>query len=360
MDVDSQPEVRKKRERKLQLQLNTTGDSADSDSSIRPVLVVQSPKTPTLSRKLKAVSLDSDAGQNKNLEVSRDVSSVPNTPKKQAKTKEATKLGYTSEFDSLSDFSQKATLTPLLGSNLKRFASNQSISGSQTLKTLPEVMTLQDFTGARTESIRIKAKGLLERRGSNASLTIDLGSNTSLSDPKPALLNFSTAKSVSHINLTTFSCDKCTDNNKNPTIYEQIPTNSSHKHHLCKCNLKFLPRYYVERHCVCNTKFRRKSLSNENLYVPPCNFCHFGSKECYARSVRGSRRALYPRQTYIENSQLLSEDFKLHLQNVQYLQTAGSVLSVADLKACCQVRCSLRSRARLNVSFFLFFFPPDG
>lgn len=367
MDENSEPppEIRKKKERNFaQLQLNTNQDLLESSISLnleegttQPVLVIQSPKTPTLSRKLKAVSLDSDAGQTKNLEVARDVSSVPNTPKKQQKTQKT--LSYMSEFDSLNDFNQKTTtLTPLLGSNLKRFASNTSISGSQTLKTLPEVMTLQDFSGVKTEPIRIKAKGLLERRGSNASLTIDLGSNTSLSEPKAPIVRLNTAKSVSNLNLTTFGCDKChckkidekSDLNKNiekcnHTIYESVPSASNNRKHprhaesVCKCTLKFLPKYYIDRHCVCNIKFRRKSLSNENLYVPPCNFCHFGTKDCYLNRGcnRGSRRALYPRQTYIETSQLLSEDFKLHLQNIQYLQTAGSVLSITDLKSCCQV-----------------------
>lgn len=52
----------------------------------QPVLVIHSPKTPTLSRKLKAVSLDSDPPkQTDSLEVSRDVFSMPNTPKKQVK-----------------------------------------------------------------------------------------------------------------------------------------------------------------------------------------------------------------------------------------------------------------------------------
>lgn len=56
----------------------------------QPVLVVQSPKTPTLSRKFKAVSLDSDPPQKQScsLEVAaRDVFSMPNTPKRQIKQK---------------------------------------------------------------------------------------------------------------------------------------------------------------------------------------------------------------------------------------------------------------------------------
>lgn len=40
---------------------------------------------------------------------------------------------------------------------------------------LPEVMTAHSLTEEKREpTIRIKAKGLLERRGSSASLTIDL------------------------------------------------------------------------------------------------------------------------------------------------------------------------------------------
>lgn len=380
--------VHPKKERNFpELKLNEQSHNFNSSKSqngdrnnVQPVLVIQSPKTPTLSRKLKAVSLDSDAGQKKNLDVSRDVSSVPNTPKKQAKVKENLQHAY-NDFGN-NEFSQKSTLAPHLGSNLKRFASNTSISGSQTLKTLPEIMTLQGFSGIKTEPIRIKAKGLLERRGSNASLTIDLGSNSNLSEQKPRpVARLNTAKSVSNLNLTSFGYEKCACVHKcstnakpeetssvpvnkivenahkkvnhsetcgNCTIYESIPSSSATNKKIlyprhqesCKCTLKFLPRYYIERHCVCNIKCRRKSLSNENLYVPPCNFCHFGSKDCHLASRacnRGSRKALYPRQTYIETSQLLSEDFKLHLQNVQYLQTAGSVLSVAELKSCCQV-----------------------
>lgn len=380
--------VHPKKERNFpELKLNEQSHNFNSAKSqngdrnnVQPVLVIQSPKTPTLSRKLKAVSLDSDAGQKKNLDVSRDVSSVPNTPKKQAKAKENLQHAY-NDFGN-NEFSQKSTLAPHFGSNLKRFASNTSISGSQTLKTLPEIMTLQGFSGIKTEPIRIKAKGLLERRGSNASLTIDLGSNSNLSEQKPRpVARLNTAKSVSNLNLTSFGYEKCACVHKcstnakpeetssvpvnkivenahkkvnhsetcgNCTIYESIPSSSATNKKIlyprhqesCKCTLKFLPRYYIERHCVCNIKCRRKSLSNENLYVPPCNFCHFGSKDCHLASRacnRGSRKALYPRQTYIETSQLLSEDFKLHLQNVQYLQTAGSVLSVAELKSCCQV-----------------------
>lgn len=59
-------------------------------TTTQPVLVVQSPKTPTLSRKLKAVSLDSDQSTKQStstLEVGRDVFSMPNTPKKQMKQK---------------------------------------------------------------------------------------------------------------------------------------------------------------------------------------------------------------------------------------------------------------------------------
>lgn len=58
-------------------------------AATQPVLVVQSPKTPTLSRKLKAVSLDSDPPpkQSTSLDVARDVFSMPNTPKRQIKQK---------------------------------------------------------------------------------------------------------------------------------------------------------------------------------------------------------------------------------------------------------------------------------
>lgn len=92
---------------------------------------------------------------------------------------------------------------------------------------------------------------------------------------------------------------------------------------------------YCDFRCLCNVKCRRKSLSNENLYVPPCNCCQLNVNE--QKHCKGNRKAYYPRQQDLEASQLLSEDFKLHLQNVQYLQTATNVLSIADLKASCEV-----------------------
>lgn len=311
----------------------------------QPVLVVQSPKTPTLSKKLKAVSLDSDPPtQSSTLDVSRDVFSMPNTPKRQIK-----KLSCDFE-----DGPHKSTLAPNFSSNLKKFASNNSISGSQTLKTLPEIMTLQDFSSDSPviEPIKIKAKGLLERRGSNASLTIDLGSNSSIAEVKSTpFTRLNTAKSVSNLNLSTFgsvdkSCScykKCEAQNKaaerrksqetcgNCIIYESVPSKINN----CKVKCQNLKK------CNCCAKSRRKSLSNENLYVPPCGFCQTGAfKDCSGASkhCKGYRKAYYPRQPDLESSQLLSEDFKLHLQNIQYLQTAGNVLSIEDLKQTCEVR----------------------
>lgn len=299
-------------------------------TNTQPVLVIQSPKTPTLSRKLKAISLDSDPKPQ--TDISRDVYSMPNTPKKQNKK-------YLTDFDS-------KTLAPT--SNLKRFSSNVSISGSQTLKTLPEIMTLQDFSEPRIEPVRIKAKGLLERRGSNASLTIDLSSSN---EKPPPISKLNTAKSISNLNLTSFggNCD-CPSNKKfknvkefdrrksqihletcgNCTIYESVPSKANN----CKGKLKLC-------NCICNLKCERKSLSNENLYVPPCNYCQhqtgaLGNNQ--SKICKGNRTARYPHQADLEASQLLSDDFKLHLQNVQYLQTAGSVLTINELKLFCEAQ----------------------
>ncbi|KAK9886509.1 hypothetical protein WA026_016788 [Henosepilachna vigintioctopunctata] len=317
-------------------------------TSTQPTLVIQSPKTPTLSRKLKAVSLDSEPQKDSvSLELSRDVFSMPNTPKKQIKPK------LLSEF---SDEGQKSCLVPCFSSNLKKFASNTSISGSQTLKTLPEVMTLQDFSDnqvVKPEPVKIKPKGLLERRGSNASLTIDLGSNLSISEQKvQPLLRLNTAKSVSNLNLSSFGtkerclCLKKFENGKkmcerrksqeacgNCIIYESVPTKVT----ICKNRCQIL-----QQRCMClASKCRRKSLSNENLYVPPCGFCQNGAfKDCVgsSKNCKGYRKAYYPRQPDVDVDQLLSEDFKNHLQNMQYLQTAGSVLSIEELKATCEDR----------------------
>lgn len=128
---------------------------------------------------------------------------MPNTPKKQIKQK------LSCDFD---DGPSKSTLTPTFNSNLKKFASNNSISGSQTLKTLPEINALQDFSDCpNPEPPKMRAKGLLERRGSNASLTIDLGSTHNIAEVKPVPLNrLNTAKSVSHLDLRSMSGgDKC-------------------------------------------------------------------------------------------------------------------------------------------------------
>ena len=94
-------------------QLDLSGAASTlSASANQPVLVVQSPKTPTLSRKLKAVSLDSDTPkQTVTLEVSRDVFSMPNTPKRQARPR------YLCEFD---DGQQKLAPTPATATNLTR------------------------------------------------------------------------------------------------------------------------------------------------------------------------------------------------------------------------------------------------
>ncbi|KAG5885478.1 hypothetical protein JTB14_005069 [Gonioctena quinquepunctata] len=310
----------------------------------QPVLIVQSPKTPTLSKKLKAVSLDSDPPETaSNLDVSRDVFSMPNTPKRHIKSR------LSCDFE---DGPQRSTLAPSFSSNLKKFASNTSISGSQTLKTLPEIMTLQDFSdGPVVAPMKIKAKGLLERRGSNASLTIDLGSNSSIPDAKPlSFTRLNTAKSVSNLNLSTFegsdkSCHclkkceiqaKVTERRKsqetcgNCTIYESVPSKMSS----CKVKCQILKK------CNCCLQSRRKSLSNENLYVPPCGFCQTGAlkdSSGASKHCKGYRKACYPRQPDLESSQLLSEDFKLHLQNIQYLQTAGNILSISDLQQACEV-----------------------
>lgn len=238
----------------------------------------------------------------------------------------------------------------VFSSNLKRFASNTSISGSQTLKTLPEIMTLQDFTDSRTTTdspvVKInKTKGLLERRGSNASLTIDLGSNSNLADIKPVvpLVRLNTAKSVSNLYMTSqlmtssapqkseqqnCTCNKLERRKIGPetcgncTIYESVAS----KAYGCKNKC-----FHKKCRCLCSLKCRRKSLSNENLYVPAA--CFETQKHC-----KGNRKAYYPRQPDLDATQMLSDDFKLHLQNVQYLQTAGRVLTVDDLKSSCEVK----------------------
>lgn len=104
-------------------------------------------------------------------------------------------------------------------------------------------MTLQDFSDNRTniEPIRVKAKGLLERRGSNASLTIDLGSNSNISDDIKPISRLNTAKSVSNLYNMSNQTDRCVCGLKtnermrkiggetcgNCTIYESVPSKAN-------------------------------------------------------------------------------------------------------------------------------------
>lgn len=215
-------------------------------------------------------------------------------------------------------------------------------------------MTLQDFSDNRaTEPVikMTKTKGLLERRGSNASLTIDLGSNSNISDIKPVpLIRLNTAKSVSNLYMSSqISEQRCqcslktverrkiggTETCGNCTIYESVPSKVNGGCKIKCSNSNSSTSFHKKCRCLCNLKCRRKSLSNENLYVPPCNCTNDTQQQ---KHCKGNRKAYYPRQPDLESSQLLSEDFKLHLQNVQYLQTAGSLLSIADLKASCEVK----------------------
>ncbi|KAF7287688.1 hypothetical protein GWI33_006028 [Rhynchophorus ferrugineus] len=333
--MDSPPNYSKKERNFLELDLK---DQSTLSTDTQPVLVVQSPKTPTLSRKLKAVSLDSEPQpQSNTLEVSRDVFSMPNTPKRQVKHKLSCDLD---------DGIPKGTLAPSFTSNLKKFPSNNSISGSQTLKTLPEINALQDFSDCPIpEPQKVRAKGLLERRGSNASLTIDLGSTQSIPDIKSVPFNrLNTAKSVSNLYLSsTSSVEKCahakksevkvnTDRRKsqetcgNCTIYESVPKMSVWN---SRCqNLK---------RCSYCSKSRRKSLSNENLYVPHCRFCESENKESENKHCKGiNQREISSRQPDLEDSQYVSDDLKLHLKNIEYLKKAGNMLSVLDLKGACE------------------------
>ncbi|XP_022906427.1 uncharacterized protein [Onthophagus taurus] len=323
--------------------LELTEQNLNANATQQPLLVINSPKTPTLCRKLKAVSLDSDPQKPSNsLEVNRDVISMPNTPKRQVKQK------LLCDFD---DGAQKFTLTPSFSSNLSRFGSNTSISGSQTLKTLPEVMTLQDFSDNNKvmEPVRLnKTKGLLERRGSNASLTIDLGSTLNINEIKTPIIRLNPARSVNNLNLSSFGHNETCNCLKRPpfvgfdrrksqthiekcdncTIYEAVPSKN------CVVTKMGSPRKCC---CLCSHKSRRKSLSNENLYVPPCNICQGDLKKECTGLAKGHRRACYPRQADLDASQLLSDDFKFYLQNVQYLQTAGNVLNIEDLKMSCEM-----------------------
>lgn len=341
MNEMERKDVKTKKEHNLQdLELK---DQPLLGTMTKPILVIQSPKTPTLSRKSKAISLDAEPPlQCAITEVNRDVFSMPNTPKRQIKPK----LSYDK------DSPQKSMLVPIFNSNLKTIVSNNTISGSQTLKTLPEIMTLQDFSdSSAVQPIKLKAQGLLERRGSNASLTIDLGSNMNISEVKLTIFSrLNTAKSVSNLNLSTFEtsemqcdcfkCKKCEGPKKlidrrqfqetcgKCIIYESVPSK------LSGGNNKYQPL----TQCSC-AKSRRKSLSNENLYVPPCTFCFSGTihgirstKQC-----KGNKKACYPRQLDLDRSQVFSEDFKLHIQNIQYLQTAGNLLSISDLQQACEV-----------------------
>lgn len=101
---------------------------------------------------------------------------------------------------------------------------------------------------------------------------------------------------------------------------------------MCKSRCQNLKR------CHGCAKSRRKSLSNENLYVP-YGFCEADGRDGAAirnNCRTNNRKAIFPRQPDLDSSQHIS-DVKLHIQNIQYLQTAGKVMSVDDLRLSCEV-----------------------
>lgn len=191
---------------------------------------------------------------------------------------------------------------------------------------------------------------MLERRGSNVSLTIDLCAAESQN------YRLNTVRSVSNLNLTNIGSRDCTCKSSKSQKTDDVSCECMPKLKNCKkCNIiqknsQKLVKKSTES-CLCDetsnnincqgykmcqysrlgclnylSYMRRKSLSNENLYIGP------------SYEYKKIRKSEYPRNPISQfKNQILSEDFQLHLQNIQYLQTAGNVLSKKQLKESCKI-----------------------
>ncbi|XP_055680781.1 uncharacterized protein LOC129788603 [Lutzomyia longipalpis] len=323
------------------------------------------PKTPTLTQtRQKAVSLDSEppGGVCKSktqtaMTTSATASaSVPTTPKRQQQQM-SIHQPQRGKSRSTSDH---------LGSNLQRLKSVTLSVSNNNLKTLPEVMPLSDFGGTPPPPAQPPAKvrsSLLQRRGSNHSLTLnlagsvgDLASNASLTGSMTTNAQATGKKGLlqrrgSNASLTLTI--QCSDSglsrfNSHGSLNAASQSrkgllsvsNTSLRGSACSlARLKGTPG--PTELCAGSgggAHHHRKFLSSENLLQRATAHHQTDSleledapggledddtaDECAIRQI--TTKPLSPQST--------SEDFKIYLANIQFLQNASNVLHMGDLR----------------------------
>ncbi|GAB0096823.1 hypothetical protein DMENIID0001_123910 [Sergentomyia squamirostris] len=319
------------------------------------------PKTPTLTQtRQKAVSLDSEpqgVGKSKSqsgMTTSTTASaSVPTTPKRQQQTM-SIHQPQRSKSRSTSDH---------LGSNLQRLKSVTLSVSNNNLKTLPEVMTLSDFGGGSPKPSPVqptptKARSsLLQRRGSNHSLTLnlagsvgDLASNTSLAGSTNTNTQAAGKKGLlqrrgSNASLTLTI--QCSDSglsrfNSHGSLNAASQSrkgllsvsNSSLRGSACSlARLKGTCGGGELSVAGGAPAHHRKFLSSENL-LQRANL-QTESLELEVDDTQGGLEDDEPMRqitTKPLSPQSTSEDFKIYLANIQFLQNASNVLHMDEIQ----------------------------
>ncbi|XP_059613573.1 uncharacterized protein LOC132259810 [Phlebotomus argentipes] len=315
------------------------------------------PKTPTLTQtRQKAISLDSEppggvckSKSQASMTTSTTASaSVPTTPKRQQQTM-SIHQPQRGKSRSTSDH---------LGSNLQRLKSVTLSVSNNNLKTLPEVMPLSDFGGSpQPAPAQPPAKvrsSLLQRRGSNHSLTLnlagsvgDLASNTSLTGSMTTNAQPSGKKGLlqrrgSNASLTLTI--QCSDSglsrfNSHGSLNAASQSrkgllsvsNSSLRGSACSlARLKGSAGAGELSVAGSGPAHHRKFLSSENLLQRATHQTE--SLELEVDDEGGDESVIRQITTKPLSPQSTSEDFKIYLANIQFLQNASNLLHMDDIR----------------------------
>lgn len=345
------------------------------------------PKTPTFQQsRQKAISLDSDQQFFPNVLINPSqlqiISvSVPTTPKRQSSTKKSSqkflnlkssghlyairqhetsrncftrKLGSFEE-NIFVDEDKKSTL----GSNLQTIKQSLSVSNNN-LKTLPEVMTLSDFnTIDKTSTTITKNRSILQRRGSNQSLTLNLDGSLGnltrgLSSSNYSLGNYSSVANKKNLLQRRGSNTSLTLNIQNSNA--SLNRFNSHSSLNILQQERPMKKGLLERRnsnasLTLNIEERGLSISNCNLsqekFLSTDNLHKIQPNQSYGSidnlkedkqltdgAVGGSVRNITTKPL---SPQSTTEDFKIYLANIQFLQNASNILTEKHLKKLCYV-----------------------
>lgn len=386
--VDGEEKPNPKNKNHLTINLHIKDDSINCDD-YNMYNKTPTPKTPTFTQsRQKAVSLDSDQQFFPNFlsmptnQLQIVSVSVPTTPKRQIIKKSTQKflnlkssghlysirqheprncftrkLGSFEENIFIADIKTEPILIgDELGSNLQKLKPSLSVSNNN-LKTLPEVMTLSDFKISETIEKPIKNRSILQRRGSNHSLTLNLDGSIGnltrgLSSSNYSLGNYNTITNKKNLlqrrgsntsltlniqnsssNLNRFNSHSSLNIQERPQkkgLLERRNSNTSltlaienRGLSISNCNLSQKP----------DEKFHHKSSkygSIDNLKKHQKPDDHQINDEAVGGSVRNiTTKPLSPQST--------TEDFKIYLANIQFLQNATNLLTEKHLKKLCYV-----------------------